>query len=199
MRILKIAVLTVVGLFMVWLVLGVKFSWRVKKEAILLIDVADYNIGGRERILDWFDNNDGLKNVFDFPVIIAANADFPSFNPFRFYDEIEEKLDAKNLSRATVPNLILGLYFASVFFANKDIFSDKIEKNLIILSTSASNTSQSQELKDFRLDNPEIKITIATLKEKIQKKKLFPFKRKSENLASAETEPRSFFVDLANF
>ena len=181
MRILKIAVLVIVGLVIVWIVLGVGLSWQFQKPgAIILIDVADYNIGGKERILDWFENNDELKSEFDFRAIITTNADLSSFNPFRFYDEIEEKLGAKNLIHATLPDMILGLYFSSVFFENKDIFSDRTEKNLIILS---GRVDQSQELKDFKSDNPFIKIIITTLKEKTPKR-IFIFERKSKNLAA---------------
>ena len=181
MKIFKIMIMIIVCFFVILFIVGMEFSWRFQKPgAIILIDVADYNIGGKERILDWFENNDELKSEFDFRAIITTSADFSSFNPFQFYDEIEEKLGAKNLIHATLPDMILGLYFSSAFFANKDIFSDRTEKNLIILS---GRVDQSQELKDFKSDNPLIKIIITTLKEKTPKR-LFIFERKSKNLAA---------------
>lgn len=188
MKILKITIVAIIGLF-VMMFFEMEFGWRFQKSAILIVDVADYGIGGKERILDWFEHNDELKNEFDFRAVITTNADFSSFNPFWFYDEIEAMLGAKNLIHATMPDMTLGLYFSSVFFANKDIFSDKTEKNLIILSDRAD---QSQELKDFRMDNPGVKITIATLGEKVKNKKML-FKRKSKNFAKGGLIPSLFF------
>ncbi|MEK7635862.1 MAG: hypothetical protein AAB405_02110 [Patescibacteria group bacterium] len=194
MRISKIITMTIVCffVFLFIFIVGVKFSWRFQKSAILIVDVADYGIGGKEKILDWFEHNDELKNEFDFRAIITTNADFSSFNPFRFYDEIEAMLGAKNLIHATMPDLTLGLYFSSVFFKNKDIFSDKTEKNLIIISGRAN---QSQEIKNFQLNNPNIKIIIATLNSEKQKTYPFKIKRKSKNVAKGGLIP-SFFIYL---
>lgn len=193
MRIFKIITMTIVCFFAVLFIfiVGAEFSWRFQKSgAILLVDVSDYSIGGKEKILNWLENNDELKNNFDFRAVITTNADFSSFNPFRFYDEIEAMLGAKNLIHATMPDMTLGLYFSSVFFANKEIFSDKIEKNLIIISSRAD---QSQELKNFRFNNPNIKIIIATINIKKQKTYPFKIKRKSQNFAKGGLIPSLFF------
>lgn len=135
-----------------------------KPQAIILIDAADTD----EEILEWFANNKEIRDRFDFRAIIAVNVDTLYFNPFQFYNEVEEILDINSVIHATMPDLDSGLYFAIKFFNDKEMFKSDVGKNLIVVSGNIDKFQNG--LKEFKKDNPEVNVFIATLLNKNNEK-----------------------------
>lgn len=160
-----------------------------RPEAIILIDVTDYD-EVKESIFEWFINNDELKNKIDFRVIMTVNADLIVFNPFKFYDELQENTGVKNPIHGTARNWKAAIILMSEWLKKREIFPGKGEKILIILSTQINSNrgEQFEAIKQFQADYPKIKLIMTILRKNNSNigkpKKVFPFKRKSENLAN---------------
>lgn len=187
-----IAILIVIVVIVLWGISSFVFrisSNKEKSEAIILIDVTDYD-EVKESIFEWFINNDELENKIDFRAIMTVNADFIVFNPFKFYDELEENTGIESPIHGTARNWKAAIILMSEWLKKREIFPGKSEKILIILSTQIdfNRGEQFEAIKQFQADYPKIKLIMTALRKNNSNigkpKKVFPFKRKSENLAS---------------